>query len=87
MKEIGNADRQEAGRRLNNRAENSHQPLMFSQAMRTTMSLFDRSIALAFSCTPKRRQVVADLLDLPRVELSSASFSVVLLRAGPWPTN
>ena len=25
-KEIGNADRQEAGRRLNNRAENSHQP-------------------------------------------------------------
>ena len=26
MKEIGNADRQEAGRRLNNRAENSHQP-------------------------------------------------------------
>ena len=38
------------------------------------MSLFDRSIALAFSCTPKRRQVVADLLDLPRMELSSASF-------------
>ena len=26
MNEIGNADRQEAGRRLNNRAENSHQP-------------------------------------------------------------
>jgi putative transposase len=26
MKEIGNADRQEMGRRLNNRAENSHQP-------------------------------------------------------------
>jgi hypothetical protein len=26
MKEIGNAGRQEAGRRLNNRAENSHQP-------------------------------------------------------------
>ena len=26
MREIGNADRQEAGRRLNNRAENSHQP-------------------------------------------------------------
>ena len=26
MKEIGNADRQEASRRLNNRAENSHQP-------------------------------------------------------------
>jgi putative transposase len=26
MKEIGNADREEAGRRLNNRAENSHQP-------------------------------------------------------------
>ena len=26
MKEIGNADRHEAGRRLNNRAENSHQP-------------------------------------------------------------
>ena len=26
MKEIGNADRQEAGRWLNNRAENSHQP-------------------------------------------------------------
>jgi putative transposase len=26
MKEIGNADRQEAGGRLNNRAENSHQP-------------------------------------------------------------
>ena len=26
MKEIGNADRREAGRRLNNRAENSHQP-------------------------------------------------------------
>ena len=26
MKEIGNADRQEVGRRLNNRAENSHQP-------------------------------------------------------------
>ena len=26
MKEIGNADRQEAGRRHNNRAENSHQP-------------------------------------------------------------
>ena len=26
LKEIGNADRQEAGRRLNNRAENSHQP-------------------------------------------------------------
>jgi putative transposase len=26
MKEIGNADRQEAGRRPNNRAENSHQP-------------------------------------------------------------
>ena len=25
MKEIGNADRQEVGRRLNNRAENSHQ--------------------------------------------------------------
>jgi len=26
MKEIGNADRQEVGRGLNNRAENSHQP-------------------------------------------------------------
>ena len=26
MKEVGNADRQEVGRRLNNRAENSHQP-------------------------------------------------------------
>ena len=26
MNEIGNADRQEVGRRLNNRAENSHQP-------------------------------------------------------------
>jgi putative transposase len=26
MREIGNADRQEVGRRLNNRAENSHQP-------------------------------------------------------------
>ena len=26
MKEIGNADRHEIGRRLNNRAENSHQP-------------------------------------------------------------
>jgi putative transposase len=26
MKEIGNADRQETGRRLNNRAENSHLP-------------------------------------------------------------
>jgi putative transposase len=26
MKEIGNADRQEVGRRINNRAENSHQP-------------------------------------------------------------
>ena len=26
MKEIGNVDRQEVGRRLNNRAENSHQP-------------------------------------------------------------
>jgi putative transposase len=26
MKEIGNADRQEVGPRLNNRAENSHQP-------------------------------------------------------------
>jgi len=26
MKEIGNADRNEVGRRLNNRAENSHQP-------------------------------------------------------------
>jgi len=26
MKEIGNADRQEVGRWLNNRAENSHQP-------------------------------------------------------------
>jgi putative transposase len=27
MKEIGNADRLDVGRRLNNRAENSHQPL------------------------------------------------------------
>jgi putative transposase len=27
MKEIGNVDRQETGRWLNNRAENSHQPL------------------------------------------------------------
>src|SRR5260370_40571695 len=27
MKEIGNADRQEVGRRLNNRVENSHQPV------------------------------------------------------------
>jgi putative transposase len=26
MKEIGKADRREVGRRLNNRAENSHQP-------------------------------------------------------------
>jgi hypothetical protein len=26
LKELGNADRQEVGRRLNNRAENSHQP-------------------------------------------------------------
>ena len=26
MKDIGNSDRQEIGRRLNNRAENSHQP-------------------------------------------------------------
>ena len=26
MKEVGIADRQEVGRRLNNRAENSHQP-------------------------------------------------------------
>jgi putative transposase len=26
MKEIGNADRQETGRRLNNRVENSHLP-------------------------------------------------------------
>ena len=26
MKEIGNADHQEVGRQLNNRAENSHQP-------------------------------------------------------------
>ena len=27
IKEIGNADRQETGRRLNNRAENSHLPI------------------------------------------------------------
>ena len=26
MREVGNADRQEVGRGLNNRAENSHQP-------------------------------------------------------------
>ena len=56
---------------------------MFSQAMSTTTSPFDRSIALAFSCTPKRRPVFADLLDLPRMELPPASFGVVHLTAGP----
>jgi len=32
MKEIGNADRQEVGRRLNNRAENSHQPFRLRES-------------------------------------------------------
>ena len=35
MKEIGNADRQETGRRLNNRAENSH--LLFRRRERAML--------------------------------------------------
>jgi putative transposase len=33
MREVGNADRLEVGRRLNNRAENSHQPFRRERAM------------------------------------------------------
>ena len=43
MKEIGNADRQETGRWLNNRAENSHQPLRRREKI---MGKFRRSKSL-----------------------------------------
>jgi len=43
MKEIGNADRHEVGRRLNNRAENSHQPF---RRRERAMQLFRRARTL-----------------------------------------
>src|SRR5882757_9408753 len=43
MKEIGNADRHQVGRRLNNRAENSHQPF---RRRERAMQLFRRARTL-----------------------------------------
>jgi putative transposase len=50
MKEIGNADRHKVGRRLNNRAENSHQPF---RRRERAMQLFRRAKTLQkFSSIP-----------------------------------
>ena len=47
MSEIGNVDRHEVGRRLNNRAENSHQPLRRRErAMQRRRRLLDGFVLL-----------------------------------------
>jgi hypothetical protein len=50
MKEIGNADRQEVGRRLNNRAENAHQP--FRRRERAMQRLRSAKTLQKFSSIP-----------------------------------
>jgi transposase-like protein len=41
MKEVGNADRQEVGGRLNNRAENSHQPFRRREPRHAALSKYE----------------------------------------------
>src|SRR5882757_2890149 len=47
MKEIGNADRHEVGRRLNNRAENSHQPFQRGASSRDPRGLQTETLGRA----------------------------------------
>ena len=52
MKEIGNADRQEAGRRLNNRAENSHQPFRRRERAMQRFSKHEDAAKIQLSSCP-----------------------------------
>ena len=55
MKEIGNADRQEVGRGLNNRAENSHQPVPAARTGHATVSKHEDATKVQFnSCSSPR---------------------------------
>jgi hypothetical protein len=55
MKEIGNADRREVGRRLDNRAENSHQPRLATMGRAASRcSLTARAVSA--SSSPIRRE-------------------------------
>jgi putative transposase len=63
MKEIANADHQEVGRRLNNRAENSHQPFRRRErAMRfrsaTTLQKFSSVHAQVYNHFNQERHLI-----------------------------
>jgi len=49
MKEIGNIDRHEVGRRLNNRAENSHQPLSATRTSHAALSECEDTTKVQFN--------------------------------------
>ena len=65
MKEIGNADRHEVGRRLNNRAENSHQPFRrrehAMQRFRSTKTLQKFRQFMPRSTTTSIRSAISSL--------------------------
>jgi len=52
MKEVGNADRQEVGRGLNNRAENSHQPFRRRECAHAALSKHEDVAEIQFSSCP-----------------------------------
>ena len=64
-KEIGNADRHEVGRRLNNRAENSHQPFRrrerAMQRFRSTKTLKNSAQFMLRSTTISIRSAISSL--------------------------
>jgi len=75
MKEIGNADRHEVGRRLNNRAENSHQPFRrrerAMQRFRSAKTLQKFSSVHAQTLAPGRMH--AAMFDLMRGDRARAA--------------
>ena len=52
MREVGNADRQEVGARLNNRVENSHQPFSTTRAGDATVSKHEDAAEVQLSSRP-----------------------------------
>ncbi|HEX9170359.1 MAG TPA: DDE-type integrase/transposase/recombinase, partial [Roseiarcus sp.] len=59
MKEIGNADRHVVGRRLNNRAENSHQPFRRRERSAKTLQKFSSVHAQVHNHFNQERHLVA----------------------------
>src|SRR5271165_4443083 len=86
MKEIGNADRHEVGRRLNNRAENSHQPfrrreraMQRFRSMKTPCRYSDKT-----TCGASPRSTPSTS---PAWRMCSTSMPSSLSRSGQWSAS